>query len=153
MFRCLSDLQKTISYLLSIAIQKPQSFDIVHKSAACASLHQYSPRSLSHIYIYSAVTCIALPRSRLTAQIIVFDDVRSRALKGAAEPNPLSACCAGREELVVRVVQNEVLQRCDRGREGFRLPSLRTVLAVFPHTALQLLVSTSGTSRSVSNRG
>jgi hypothetical protein len=29
---------------------------------------------------------------------------------------------------------------CDRGREGFRVPSLRTVLAVFPHTALQLLV-------------
>jgi hypothetical protein len=37
--------------------------------------------------------------------------------------------------------------------KGSRLPSLRTVLAVFPHTALQLLVSTSGMSRSVSNRG
>ena len=29
----------------------------------------------------------------------------------------------------------------DRGREGFRLPSLRTVRAVFPHTALQSGVS------------
>jgi len=35
----------------------------------------------------------------------------------------------------------------DRGREGFRLPSLRTVRAVLPHTALQSLVSTSGVSR------
>ena len=32
----------------------------------------------------------------------------------------------------------------DRGREGSRLPSLRTVLAVFPHTALQSLVATRG---------
>jgi hypothetical protein len=54
--------------------------------------------------------------------------------------------------LVGSVVQNEVLYT-DRGREGFRLPSLRTVLAVFPHTALQSLVSSSGMSRSVSNRG
>jgi hypothetical protein len=36
----------------------------------------------------------------------------------------------------------------DRGREGFRLPSLRTVRAVLPHTALQSLVSASGVSRS-----
>ena len=35
----------------------------------------------------------------------------------------------------------------DRGREGFRLPSLRTVRAVFPHTALQSVVSSSGLSR------
>ena len=34
--------------------------------------------------------------------------------------------------------------RIDRGREGSRLPSLRTVRAVFPHTALQSAVSTSG---------
>ena len=32
----------------------------------------------------------------------------------------------------------------DRGREGSRLPSLRTVRAVFPHTALQSVVSQSG---------
>ena len=31
-----------------------------------------------------------------------------------------------------------------RGREGSRLPSLRTARAVFPHTALQLAASTSG---------
>src|SRR5208337_1687947 len=37
--------------------------------------------------------------------------------------------------------------RNDRGREGFRLPSLRTVRAVFPHTALQSVVSSSGLSR------
>ena len=35
----------------------------------------------------------------------------------------------------------------DRGREGFGLPSLRTVRAVFPHTALQSAVSASGISR------
>ena len=35
-----------------------------------------------------------------------------------------------------------------RGREGLRLPSLRTVRAVFPHTALQSVVSSSGVSRS-----
>jgi hypothetical protein len=35
----------------------------------------------------------------------------------------------------------------DRGREGSRLPALRTVRAVVPHTALQLLVSSSGVSR------
>ena len=35
----------------------------------------------------------------------------------------------------------------DRGREGFRLPSLRTVRAVFPHTALQSGVSSSRLSR------
>src|SRR5271157_5487523 len=35
----------------------------------------------------------------------------------------------------------------DRGREGLRLPSLRTVRAVFPHTALQSVVSSSGLSR------
>ena len=34
-----------------------------------------------------------------------------------------------------------------RGREGFRLPALRTVRAVFPHTALQLVVSSSGVAR------
>ena len=34
----------------------------------------------------------------------------------------------------------------DRGREGSRLPSLRTVRAVFPHTALQSAVSSSGVS-------
>src|SRR5271157_5547703 len=34
----------------------------------------------------------------------------------------------------------------DRGREGFRLPALRTVRAVFPHTALQSVVSSSGVS-------
>ena len=32
----------------------------------------------------------------------------------------------------------------NRGREGFRLPSLRTVQAVLPHTALQSVVSSSG---------
>src|SRR6202789_4208063 len=35
----------------------------------------------------------------------------------------------------------------DRGRKGFRLPSLRTVRAVLPHTALQSLVSSSGVPR------
>jgi hypothetical protein len=35
----------------------------------------------------------------------------------------------------------------DRGGEGFRLPSLRTARAVFPHTALRLTVSSSGVSR------
>ena len=35
----------------------------------------------------------------------------------------------------------------DRGRDGFRHPSLRTVQAVFPHTALQSVVSSSGPSR------
>src|SRR5690625_5154808 len=35
----------------------------------------------------------------------------------------------------------------DRGREGFRLPALRTARAVFPHTALQSVVSSSGMSR------
>src|SRR5271156_188590 len=37
--------------------------------------------------------------------------------------------------------------KSDRGRKGFRLPSLRTVRAVLPHTALQSLVSSSGVSR------
>jgi hypothetical protein len=37
----------------------------------------------------------------------------------------------------------------DRGREGFPLPALRTVRAVFPHTALQSVVSSSGASRSL----
>ena len=36
-----------------------------------------------------------------------------------------------------------LLQARDRGREGLRLPALRTVRAVLPHTALQLVVSTS----------
>jgi len=40
----------------------------------------------------------------------------------------------------------------DRGREGSRLPSLRTVRAVFPHTALQSAVSSSGVSRSKPGR-
>jgi hypothetical protein len=35
----------------------------------------------------------------------------------------------------------------DRGREGVSLPSLRTVRAIFPHTALQSLVSSSGVPR------
>ena len=34
-----------------------------------------------------------------------------------------------------------------RGREGFRLPSLRTVQADLPHTALQSVVSSSGLAR------
>ena len=37
--------------------------------------------------------------------------------------------------------------RLDRGREGLPLPALRTVRAVFPHTALQSVVSSSGVSR------
>ena len=37
--------------------------------------------------------------------------------------------------------------KSDRGRKGFRLPSLRTVRAVLPHTALQSLVSSSGVPR------
>src|SRR5437899_11257332 len=41
----------------------------------------------------------------------------------------------------------------DRGREGLGLPSLRTVRAVLPHTALRLLVSSSGASRLISGRG
>jgi hypothetical protein len=35
----------------------------------------------------------------------------------------------------------------DRGREGVTLPALRTVRAVLPHTALQLVVSSSGLAR------
>src|SRR5205814_1033382 len=35
----------------------------------------------------------------------------------------------------------------NRGREGVTLPALRTVRAVFPHTALQSVVSSSGVSR------
>jgi hypothetical protein len=35
----------------------------------------------------------------------------------------------------------------DRDREGFGLPSLRTVRAVLPHTALQSWLSSSGGSR------
>ena len=35
----------------------------------------------------------------------------------------------------------------DRGREGSPLPSLRTVRAVLPHTALQSVVSSSGSTR------
>src|ERR1700730_10110877 len=41
----------------------------------------------------------------------------------------------------------------DRGREGLGLPSLRTVRAVLPHTALRLLVSSSGMSRVIPGRG
>src|SRR5690625_611646 len=40
----------------------------------------------------------------------------------------------------------------DRGREGFRLPALRTARAVFPHTALQSVVSSSGVSRCLPGR-
>jgi hypothetical protein len=40
-----------------------------------------------------------------------------------------------------------VHRRVDRGREGVTLPALRTVRAVFPHTALQSVVSSSGVSR------
>src|SRR5690625_7751284 len=40
----------------------------------------------------------------------------------------------------------------DRGREGFRLPALRTACAVFPHTALQSVVSSSGVSRCLPGR-
>ena len=36
---------------------------------------------------------------------------------------------------------------CDRGREEFPLPALRTVHAVLPHTALQSVVSSSGLAR------
>ena len=46
-----------------------------------------------------------------------------------------------------------VLPASDRGREGLGLPSLRTVRAVLPHTALRLLVSSSGMSRVISGRG
>ncbi len=40
--------------------------------------------------------------------------------------------------------QNRPLAARDRGREDSRLPALRTVRAVFPHTALQSVVSSSG---------
>src|SRR5712691_10475861 len=39
-----------------------------------------------------------------------------------------------------------------RGREGVTLPALRTVRAVFPHTALQSVVSSSGVSRVLPGR-
>jgi hypothetical protein len=48
---------------------------------------------------------------------------------------------------VERNRQSAAIARADRGREGFTLPALRTVRAVFPHTALQLVVSSSGVSR------
>ncbi len=35
---------------------------------------------------------------------------------------------------------NQAVGDFDRGREGFRLPSLRTVQAGLPHTALQSMV-------------
>ena len=41
--------------------------------------------------------------------------------------------------------------RSNRGREELPLPALRTVRAVFPHTALQSVVSSSGISRYESN--
>jgi NAD(P)-dependent dehydrogenase (short-subunit alcohol dehydrogenase family) len=40
----------------------------------------------------------------------------------------------------------------DRGREGLPLPALRTVRAVFPHTALQSVVSSSRLSRCLPGR-
>src|ERR1700722_2517099 len=40
----------------------------------------------------------------------------------------------------------------DRGRGGVSLPALRTVRAVFPHTALQSVVSSSRLSRSLPGR-
>ena len=40
--------------------------------------------------------------------------------------------------------QKENKRTPDRGREGFRLPSLRTVQAGLPHTALQSVVTPSG---------
>ncbi|MFZ2663734.1 hypothetical protein, partial [Rhodoferax sp.] len=45
---------------------------------------------------------------------------------------------------LLRVLQKGEIERLDRGREGLSLPSLRTVRAVLPHTALQLVVSSSG---------
>ena len=41
----------------------------------------------------------------------------------------------------------KIIMMGNRGREGFRLPSLRTVQADLPHTALQSVVSSSGLAR------
>ena len=41
----------------------------------------------------------------------------------------------------------------DRGRKGFRLPSLRTVQAGLPHTALQSVVTPSGLTEQVMDCG
>src|ERR1700683_177201 len=43
--------------------------------------------------------------------------------------------------LLVHRRSDKKVESSDRGRGGLRLPSLRTVRAVFPHTALQLGVS------------
>src|SRR6266446_6849638 len=49
--------------------------------------------------------------------------------------------------------QRQFRTKGDRGREGLGLPSLRTVRAVLPHTALRLLVSSSGMSRVIPGCG
>ena len=87
------------------------------------------PRSLSHIYRYTAVRYIALPRAVSIGQVLLSRDrfvalIRLKSLFSmtfgrellkalGAEPNPLSACVRspGRASRAVRVVQNEVLQR------------------------------------------
>jgi hypothetical protein len=106
-FGIFSASQKTISYFLSIAIQKPQSFDIVHKPAACASLRQYSP---GRCRIFTYILRSHASRSQAPAQSVkcycpeiasshscgsnhcfrCSGRERLRAL--GAEANPLSAC-------------------------------------------------------------
>src|SRR5262249_36132189 len=69
----------------------------------------------------------------------------------------LPCACYGPRRLVLRCglrpPQDEDEQQTkpygDRGREGLRLPALRTARAVFPHAALQSAVSSSGVSRSL----
>src|SRR5438132_3566561 len=65
-----------------------------------------------------------------------------------ANPSPPSGWI---KDLHLQAVEHA--RHTDRGREGFGLPSLRTVRAVLPHTALRLLVSSSGVSRVISGRG
>jgi CheY-like chemotaxis protein len=105
-----------------------------------------------------------MDRLTATRKIRVWEQANDRpltpivALTASALKSDRETClAAGCTAFLTKPIKQEVLLQAingsDRGREGCRLPSLRTVLAVFPHTALQLLVSTSGMSRSVSNHG
>src|ERR1700689_1609372 len=90
---------------------------------------------------------MAVRRQSNTAYFTRMSCSRTRASRIPRRYKGLPLCAAFVDFRLIFTSPLRRVPTADRGRKGFRLPSLRTVRAVLPHTALQSLVSSSGVPR------
>src|SRR5262245_22871684 len=83
-----------------------------------------------------------LPVPRFSCSLIATADASAKHLPEVHFPSLTAPQAFPRPD---RRIGTPARAGCDRGRDGFRHPALRTVQAVFPHTALQSAVIRFGT--------